>query len=810
MNNLLTQKFPIAAFVLLFVLTLSCSHDPHDENQDPSNTDVHEWEDSTLSGDAVMGSAMTFKVGGGMSVERTAQTRVTTDIDGIATFTEGDLVAVAVTRSGGSEVIKLYQVKSDGSLEYAGGDNDPFVWKSTGETVSLRAWSYGTSTNLSYTLTAPETRDYTLETDQQTNGYRELLYCKAADKSYSGGTISLNFYHQLSRLVVNVSHDLTGTLPITSVSVGSNTFPTTARFTVPEGNSNVGSWTPSAYGTIVPKTETAQSGYQATYSAVVFPKTYTKDSKIFTLTNSDGNYTFAITESEGQALIAGNQYNYAINVRDDIRKNPLWWVAQYNLAQNKTSFVTAHSTTNQYVFKFTDVQMTGVSYYHVPTRNEMASVIPSNVVVGPGTSVNIFSLTNNLSNPYEFSEAACNVNGLIIPASTSIIGNNSSMDYYAIRFINTPYCSAWHYKWITPPNSPCNGFLIESYLLSGVTTLAQAKAKMAETGFTTTTFTNSANSAKANQSPSSTAVTTKCFVQRFFPGCGDRISSTESGIVNEGAGEYCGYWTSSTYCPNNYGYFLRLYVAQNSLNLYGISLGNIGFSVRPFYDGCSGTVLASSAVGNIVCSHGKAHAATTGSLSCGGQKVAIVAYKGNGEDKSYYNNGLAIAMQDANNGAYCRWFTEASGSCVTQTQDEELSDVMANYQGIYNTNILANATCISGHNHAAAKAAQNYNVMTPPSCSQWFLPTMGQWNLIVKAMTGVLTGLIKADNEYYQAPNFNIKIKAAGGTGVQGTGYWSSIEKNDQDTWAVGFGHGTAGSYNKNRTDFCARSALAF
>ena len=321
MCKLLNEKSFLFAALLLSAVSMSCSHDPHDENQDPSNTDVHEWEDSTLSGDAVMGSAMTFKVGGGMSVERTAQTRATTDINGNATFTEGDLVAIAVTRSGGSEVAKLYRVKNDGSLEYAGGDNDPFVWKSTTEQVTIRAWSYGTSNNLSYTLTAPETFDYNLETDQQTNDYRELLYCKADNKSYSGGAISLNFYHQLTRLVINVKHELEDPLAVTSVSIG-GTFPVSARFSVPTGSDNVGSWdVKSTQAPITPKTEATQSGAQCTYSVVLFPKNYAKNSRVFTLTNSDGNYVYNIGEDEGQTLVAGNQYNYTITVKNGFSQN---------------------------------------------------------------------------------------------------------------------------------------------------------------------------------------------------------------------------------------------------------------------------------------------------------------------------------------------------------------------------------------------------------------------------------------------------------------------------------------------------------
>jgi len=393
MCKLLNGKSFLFAALLLSAISMSCSHDPHDENQDPSNTDVHEWEDSTLSGDAVMGSAMTFKVGGGMSVERTAQTRATTDINGIATFTEGDFVAVAVTRSGGSEVIKLYQVKSDGSLEYAGGDNDPFVWKSTTEQVTIRAWSYGTSTNLSYTLTAPETRDYTLETDQQTNGYRELLYCKAANKSYSSGAISLNFYHQLARMVFNVAHERTGTLAVTSYSLGNTTsFPIKASFTVPTGDSNVGTWTTrTTYGTITPKVEDTQSGYEKTYSAVIFPRTYDQNTKFFTITNNEGDYVFNISESGGFTPTVGNQYNYTINVKNR-PKLPIEFVADYNLASTSSMATSHNPNASMYICLGTMVGgvptpsttftglINGVSIsgkrYHMPSAQEWLSILP--------------------------------------------------------------------------------------------------------------------------------------------------------------------------------------------------------------------------------------------------------------------------------------------------------------------------------------------------------------------------------------------------------------------------------------------------
>ncbi len=450
------------AALLLSALSMSCSHDPHDENQDPSNTDVHEWEDSTINGDAVMG----FKVGGGMSVERTGQTRATTDINGVATFATGDLVAVAVTRSGGSEVVKLYRVKSDGSLEYAGGDNNPFVWKSTGETVSLRAWSYGTTTNLAYTLTPPETRDYTLETDQNTNDYLELLYCKAADKSYSSGTISLNFYHQLARMVFNVTHESANPLTISSVSIGGSSFPKTARFNVPAGNSNVGTWVvKSGTGSITPRKETTLTGYLGTYSAVVFPtfttQNYAQNTPIFTVTSGSNNYTYKIEESAGMAYDGNTQYNYTINVKDDVgvHMNPLYFVAKYFLNSSKTfetnvesgylwkqktmmnsKFAAQTTSYNGYKIPTSEHTISSVKY-HLPTQQEWYSIIPF--------TKEIFS--SSLSAGLQTEEACvfgADSKSKVARAYKSYWSSYSSGDTrYAIRFLGTNYCSVWRYRY---------------------------------------------------------------------------------------------------------------------------------------------------------------------------------------------------------------------------------------------------------------------------------------------------------------------------------------------------------------------------
>lgn len=301
----------VAAVVCLLGTGLSCTHDEPNNSGTGTSQRVEEWQDSTLSGDAVIG----FSVGSVMSVERQGSTRSTAAYNGTCAFSEGDRIAIRVSRNSVVEDVKLYEVQSDGSLECL--DTYPFTWRSLSDAVDIQAWSYG---DASTTKAAPEDSDYSLETNQQTNGYKELLYCNAPGTGYSANSITLNFYHQLARVVFNVNHEATGTLSISSQTVGNTTsFPKTAVFSVPTGNNTVGTWdfTASTYGTIIPKTESTQTGYQATYSAVIFPKTYAKSTQFFTVNNSDGDYVYNISENAGFTPTAGNQYNYTVTVKDD-------------------------------------------------------------------------------------------------------------------------------------------------------------------------------------------------------------------------------------------------------------------------------------------------------------------------------------------------------------------------------------------------------------------------------------------------------------------------------------------------------------
>lgn len=204
----------------------------------------------------------------------------------------------------------------------------------------------------------------------------------------------------------------------------------------------------------------------------------------------------------------------------------------------------------------------------------------------------------------------------------------------------------------------------------------------------------------------------------------------------------------------------------------------LGLAVRPVYDPCpDGKFLSSSSVmvGDIICSHGRAHAPTTGDLACGGKKVAVVAYLGDGDSgDATYNHGLAISLNNVSVTGL-PWCDVATEICV-QTNNQYAMTGISLTDGL-----VGHAT----HIHAPAVAARNYQYVAsisagahPSGTSAWFLGSMGQYNVIAKALAGTTTDLpVNNGIEEFAADRVNARIVAAGGNGfVAGGDYYSSTE----------------------------------
>lgn len=288
---------------------------------------------------------------------------------------------------------------------------------------------------------------------------------------------------------------------------------------------------------------------------------------------AEGEATITVTVAEGtnyQAYTATDK-TVAVTVEEDAditamkadaqSSNPLWKVAQYNVAQNKTSFVSSHSTSSQYVFSLADAQTIAISGYHLPTWAEQVKIIPS---------------TNSSANGTDWFSAVTTSPTAMNSASGNGWGTASgSNNVYAVRIVGG-VLTAWHYQWVT---SPCNGLKIDSYVLKYQHTGAgdtwtddEMKAILAALPLSSVWSTAAANESPVSSSSSSSRCT------RFLPACGTS-SAVGSGVSTSYVGSFGYYWSATA---NGSNAFLWLFSSGNLGEFQGAQL--FGFSVRLFHD----------------------------------------------------------------------------------------------------------------------------------------------------------------------------------------------------------------------------------
>jgi hypothetical protein len=220
-------------------------------------------------------------------------------------------------------------------------------------------------------------------------------------------------------------------------------------------------------------------------------------------------------------------------------------------------------------------------------------------------------------------------------------------------------------------------------------------------------------------------------------------------------------------------------------------------------------------VGKIIGADGNIYDNADAATAAGTDASAIIAYVGTAgsvDASSSTYKGLAIALTDANSGSTCAWCTAAGGTCVSQTN--AIATAITYKNGIASTNTLTS----DGHTHAAATAAKDFSAARPTDASAWFLPSMGQWNLIVQGLAtkkkgqAVTTDLTISTNNDYKASYLNSVITDAGGTGLQSNYYyWSSTELDTSRAWCMTTYYGRADSNSKSSTsNIYVRAVFAF
>jgi len=216
--------------------------------------------------------------------------------------------------------------------------------------------------------------------------------------------------------------------------------------------------------------------------------------------------------------------------------------------------------------------------------------------------------------------------------------------------------------------------------------------------------------------------------------------------------------------------------------------------------------VTSDDVGKVITDDGLVFATVSDAIASHYHPVGIIAYVGSAgsvESGTAYR-GLAIGLNDCGNSSTYKWYTANSGTCVS-SQSNDVATARGYLDGIASTKILLN----DGHTHAAAQAAAGYQANVPPGCSGWFLPSLGQWNLIVKGLTGQSADLTTSSNLALNASACNTKITAAGGTGLTTINYWSSSEFNTLNAWSYA-GYSGFAAFSIKTYDYRVRAVLAF
>ena len=681
----------------------------------------------------------------------------------------------------------------------------------------------------------PGVVSHTILADQSTAANlmkSDLLWWKGSGITSAGnpGGIPVTFAHNLSKIEITLSSDFYTADQLNAMEVSLCNVLPTVDLSLADGTTN------AAHGTRITVTPLKPSASSPTFEAVIPAQARPDNFIVVCLDGGVVNVDAQVSEFD-----ANTRYPYNLDITyRDVRKNPLWYVAEYNVNYDGSSTYSWATTPDEgYYFSWSDAMKafttaanasaaspTSISNYylgtgckfagwHLPTLYEYNSIVPGRNSTGGG--VNLSSVATNSGATYsETTYLSFGYNQETMGASGTYMAENSywykksTNVIYAIRYCGSAdYCSAWKYELVTNSGNAANpGRLIISATLLG----RSLSTSDAATQFGTDN--DKWESVYWGNNDSYGAV------QRTFSGRGN--NSTGNGATGDDRAGTTGFYWTSTKNSSSICYHGWFSTSDKQVGIGGSS--GLGATIRLFKDNQKAFVLMADAtasdVGKVICSEGHIHN-TVGDVKCGGSAAAIIAYVGDYGTADYsagssHYKGLAIALTDANGGALLKWYTNANGTCITNGQNNNISVALVPTgdfgKGIDNTKRLATAACGAGHVHAAAQAAVNYeNTMRhPKGASQWFIPTMYQWNLMLKAMCNSTTDLSDNANTNYQNTSFNQKIIAAGGTGVTSEAYWSSVECRTDDAWRMNFGTGFAGKYSHKNGTYPLRVIIAF
>ena len=768
------------------------------------------------------------------------------------TFNGAEKVRIGLTRGVAAEELKTYTSDNSGALSII-PLTDQFSWESTSDAVSIRAWSLGCASEPpAPATTAPNTGKipFMIDLDQASTAYeKDLLYAPTASYTYAANYagISLTLYHQLCRVVINVRRDnnsdaytLSGGVPVVTIGDGSTaTIPQSAYLTVPTLPATAGTWDQLSSETdaVVPKHwATPTTGFEHTYSAVLIPGDYGSRSFICVST-ATGTFAYVPVSL---TLAAGKQYTFDIDVRNqalqvstsisdwgttvaesrqanlpiDIRRNPLWYVAEYNMTNlHNVTWLTMGSADDEgYFYDFNSAMSlfsTGNAagesdYYrgnkhvvgtpegstwHLPVHGELLSILPHR-------TDNIWTLDGYIQTG-ETVVFGCNSETQSGITDVSWWKKASDTEMNAIRYIGTPYCSAWKYE-------------ISGDLLTISSTLIKTPVAADGDGTAASAWyaANYGGVTWGNNDAEGAA-------ERKFMARGNRTEG--NGPTMTGSAHYAYYWSSTVNSENAAQSWILWFNGANARTAPH-SNSPSGRNVRLFRDS-EATPMPSRAittveqilagvgaafqVGDVVCQDGSVfrYDAVAGTARAqaeaeGRMPLGIIVYKcaASPTGADYHvtegmGHALVMALDDID-GTGAKW----SGSTEATGYTDETNALFPNYssveasandfKGLAKTNMLANHICNASHEHPAFEQILSFRTQYPLafSATGWFVASSGQWIAALAALSGYTATFGWENSSTRLATLRNILVTQAGGSFNDGQYFYSSSDYGTAST----------------------------
>ena len=282
----------------------------------------------------------------------------------------------------------------------------------------------------------------------------------------------------------------------------------------------------------------------------------------------------------------------------EITKNPLYYVAEYNMTNlpNAGTLTMASNDNAGYWYSWADAMSTfgastssynsykkgnkAISGYtgktwHLPSRAEMLSIIPS------PNDENIFAYISSVNTTAlkEFPASEKPIWGYNSDTKNGIQEDayfvyESSDAFYVIRFLGTPYCSIWKY-------AKSGGFTSSNY---GILTITSKMLNDDITKDNVATLFGTATACAAEFDGLSFVNGNdvyKAAAKRVFYMRGTRASAGSGSSANSNEGNNGTFVTSTQV---NDTYFWDLHMGNGYLNIYSKAQKTTGLSVRMFLD----------------------------------------------------------------------------------------------------------------------------------------------------------------------------------------------------------------------------------